>query len=67
MIAPPDRTPLPREFFDRPVLEVGPDLLGRILVRTAHYVVGALLFSTAVAFALWAYRPARVVSPEDAA
>ncbi|MGW2722521.1 DNA-3-methyladenine glycosylase [Streptomyces sp. NPDC001492] len=34
MIAPPDRTPLAREFFDRPVLEVAPDLLGRILVRT---------------------------------
>ncbi|MGV9276092.1 DNA-3-methyladenine glycosylase [Streptomyces griseosporeus] len=34
MIATPDRTPLPREFFDRPVLEVAPDLLGRLLVRS---------------------------------
>ncbi|MFD7297423.1 DNA-3-methyladenine glycosylase [Streptomyces sp. NPDC059897] len=33
MIAAPDRTPLVREFFDRPVLEVAPDLLGRTLVR----------------------------------
>ncbi|MBM7172651.1 DNA-3-methyladenine glycosylase [Streptomyces sp. G44] len=28
-----DRTPLTRDFFDRPVLEVAPDLLGRVLVR----------------------------------
>ncbi|MFF3967088.1 DNA-3-methyladenine glycosylase [Streptomyces griseorubiginosus] len=35
MITPPDRTPLPRDFFDRPVLEVAPDLLGRLLVRTS--------------------------------
>ncbi|MEU6386824.1 DNA-3-methyladenine glycosylase [Streptomyces bauhiniae] len=34
MITPPDRMPLPREFFDRPVLEVAPDLLGRLVVRT---------------------------------
>ncbi|BFO20310.1 DNA-3-methyladenine glycosylase [Streptomyces sp. KM77-8] len=33
MIATPDRTPLPRKFFDRPVLEVAPDLLGRTVVR----------------------------------
>ncbi|MER8073745.1 DNA-3-methyladenine glycosylase [Streptomyces sp. NPDC094034] len=29
----PDRRPLPRDFFDRPVLEVAPDLLGRTLMR----------------------------------
>ena len=29
----PDRTPLPARFFDRPVLDVAPDLLGRTLVR----------------------------------
>ncbi|WP_037668205.1 DNA-3-methyladenine glycosylase [Streptomyces griseus] len=34
MIATPDRTPLPRNFFDRPVLDVAPDLLGRTLVRS---------------------------------
>lgn len=28
----PQRTSLPRDFFDRPVLEVAPDLLGRTLV-----------------------------------
>lgn len=33
MIEALDRTPLARNFFHRPVLEVAPDLLGRILVR----------------------------------
>jgi DNA-3-methyladenine glycosylase len=31
----PPRTPLTRAFFDRPVVEVAPDLLGRTLVRHA--------------------------------
>jgi DNA-3-methyladenine glycosylase len=35
MIAAPDRTPLAREFFDRLVLDVARDLLGRSLVRIA--------------------------------
>ncbi|MEU0341734.1 DNA-3-methyladenine glycosylase [Streptomyces bobili] len=34
MIATPDRTPLPRTFFERPVLAVAPELLGRLIVRT---------------------------------
>lgn len=33
MMERPDRTPLPRDFFDRPVLDVAPGLLGRTLVR----------------------------------
>ncbi|MFI1012056.1 DNA-3-methyladenine glycosylase [Streptomyces sp. NPDC020965] len=33
MIEASDRTPLPREFFDRPVLEVAPLLLGTTLIR----------------------------------
>ncbi|MCX3063955.1 DNA-3-methyladenine glycosylase [Streptomyces sp. GXMU-J5] len=32
MNAAPDRTPLSRPFFDRPVLEVAPELLGRIVI-----------------------------------
>ncbi|WP_149562237.1 DNA-3-methyladenine glycosylase [Streptomyces cacaoi] len=44
MFAGRDRTPLaedghtcvPRTFFDRPVLDVAPDLLGRVLVRTTQ-------------------------------
>jgi len=33
MIERSDRTPLPRDFFDRQVLEVAPDLLGCTLTR----------------------------------
>ncbi|MFH8406419.1 DNA-3-methyladenine glycosylase [Streptomyces sp. NPDC018019] len=33
MIVAPDRRPLTRDFFDRPVLDVAPELLGRTLVR----------------------------------
>ncbi|MFG2601752.1 DNA-3-methyladenine glycosylase [Streptomyces sp. NPDC048462] len=34
MIEGQERTPLTRDFFDRPVLDVAPDLLGRTLVRS---------------------------------
>ncbi|MCH0562559.1 DNA-3-methyladenine glycosylase [Streptomyces sp. MUM 136J] len=34
MIATHDRTPLEREFFDRPVPQTAPDPLGRLQVRT---------------------------------
>ncbi|MBV9025946.1 MAG: DNA-3-methyladenine glycosylase [Streptomycetaceae bacterium] len=37
MIAIAQRTPLDRSFFDRPVLEVAPDLLGRIFVRHTEH------------------------------
>jgi DNA-3-methyladenine glycosylase len=33
---PPERIPLDRSFFDRPVLEIAPDLLGRVLVRATE-------------------------------
>ena len=36
MITAPERTPLTRDFFDRPVLEIAPDLLGRTLVRVTE-------------------------------
>ncbi|GAA3885670.1 DNA-3-methyladenine glycosylase [Streptomyces sedi] len=33
---PTPEQPLPRDFFDRPVLDVAPELLGRTLVRTTE-------------------------------
>jgi DNA-3-methyladenine glycosylase len=33
VITPPEEVPLDRSFFDRPVLDIAPDLLGRTLVR----------------------------------
>ncbi|GAA1917852.1 DNA-3-methyladenine glycosylase [Streptomyces sodiiphilus] len=42
---------LPREFFDRPVLEVAPDLLGRTLVRTSPEGVIALRLTEVEAYA----------------
>lgn len=35
MIEAPDRTPLTHDFFERPVVDVAPDLLGRVLVRSS--------------------------------
>ncbi|MEC3993319.1 DNA-3-methyladenine glycosylase [Actinacidiphila sp. DG2A-62] len=37
MISTSERTPLARAFFDRPVLEIAPDLLGRVLVRSTPH------------------------------
>ena len=36
MTTAPERIPLSRSFFDRPVLEIAPDLLGRTLVRATE-------------------------------
>ncbi|MEU0137089.1 DNA-3-methyladenine glycosylase [Streptomyces sp. NPDC006296] len=46
-----DRTPLGRDFFDRPVLEVAPDLLGRVLVRTTDEGVIELRLTEVEAYA----------------
>lgn len=43
--------PLSREFFDRPVLDVAPDLLGRILVRTSPEGVIAVRLTEVEAYA----------------
>ncbi|WP_327237246.1 DNA-3-methyladenine glycosylase [Streptomyces sp. NBC_01317] len=51
MIETPDRTPLPRDFFDRPVLEVAPDLLGRTLVRNTDDGTMELLLTEVEAYA----------------
>ncbi|MFE3069413.1 DNA-3-methyladenine glycosylase [Streptomyces sp. NPDC059247] len=47
----PDRTPLPRSFFDRPVLEVAPDLLGRTLVHRVSEGVLELRLTEVEAYA----------------
>jgi DNA-3-methyladenine glycosylase len=51
MIAAPESTPLDRVFFDRPVLEVAPDLLGRILVRSTEEGPIALRLTEVEAYA----------------
>jgi len=51
MIPAPDSTPLPRVFFDRPVLEVAPDLLGRTLLRSTDDGVIALRLTEVEAYA----------------
>jgi DNA-3-methyladenine glycosylase len=51
MIPAPESTPLPRVFFDRPVLEVAPDLLGRTLLRSTDDGVIALRLTEVEAYA----------------
>ncbi|MER7048750.1 DNA-3-methyladenine glycosylase [Streptomyces jumonjinensis] len=51
MIEPSDRTPLPRAFFDRPVLEVAPDLLGCTLIRRSDDGVMELRITEVEAYA----------------
>jgi DNA-3-methyladenine glycosylase len=51
MIPAPESTPLARVFFDRPVLEVAPDLLGRTLVRSTDDGVIALRLTEVEAYA----------------
>jgi DNA-3-methyladenine glycosylase len=51
MIAAPESTPLGRTFFDRPVLEVAPDLLGRTLVRSTEEGPIALRLTEVEAYA----------------
>ncbi|MCW2868977.1 DNA-3-methyladenine glycosylase [Actinacidiphila oryziradicis] len=51
MIAAPESTPLDRAFFDRPVLKVAPDLLGRTLVRSTEEGPIALRLTEVEAYA----------------
>ncbi|MDK1474293.1 DNA-3-methyladenine glycosylase [Streptomyces sp. 549] len=51
MIVGRDRTALPRTFFDRPVLEVAPDLLGHVLVRSTDEGPLALRLTEVEAYA----------------
>jgi DNA-3-methyladenine glycosylase len=51
MIPAPESTPLARAFFNRPVLEVAPDLLGRVLVRSTPHGPIALRLTEVEAYA----------------
>ncbi|GHJ38563.1 DNA-3-methyladenine glycosylase [Streptomyces sp. TS71-3] len=51
MIVAPDRTPLAREFLDRPVLDVAKGLLGRLLVRNTPEGPIELLLTEVEAYA----------------
>lgn len=57
-----DRTPLTRDFFDRPVLEVAPDLLGRTLVRITGDGPIELRLTEVEAYASTRSTPARTPS-----
>jgi DNA-3-methyladenine glycosylase len=51
MIESPDRAPIPREFLDRPVLEVAPQLLGCTLIRRTDEGLIELRITEAEAYA----------------
>jgi DNA-3-methyladenine glycosylase len=51
MIAGTESTPIQRDFFDRPVLDVAPDLLGRVLIRRTEDGPIALRLSEVEAYA----------------
>ncbi|MFP5336667.1 MAG: DNA-3-methyladenine glycosylase [Actinomycetes bacterium] len=51
MTTPDSGDPLPRSFFARPVIEVAPDLLGRVVVRTDDEGVVAVRLTEVEAYA----------------